>query len=405
MKDRCLFLMVMIFVLTSPAVLHSATFYVAKTGNDRHSCSQAQSISQPMLTIASGISCMKAGDTLVIEQGTYAEGIHDTLPAGTSASNRTKLVGLNGARWTLRPGNASQCYNGSGALYVNNKSYIEIADMILDGTNCTGGAALYWLNGASSDHILRDSELKNLANGTGLLFQGGHGSRHAVINVVSHHHGNDSFDHCFYPTGSDHVFDGVEGYNCSGHGMHFWHTKDGTNNRNIIKQSSFHNNGSWGIGIYRGSDNQVFRNTLVNNGIKITPSGGLRISAHATKAYNNTIYDHGQAGRCIRVESLADGSIVRNNLCLSNANNTISDAGTNTIATHNHSSTDGALVMDAPNGRFYPRVNSALIDAGTGIGLPSGISYVGSAPDQGALEFIGMPIGAPLAPVNLRVSP
>ncbi len=397
------------FISILPTVVHSETYYVAKAGTGNYGCAQAQSEFAPMPTIADGLACMNAGDTLVIKPGIYAEGINDTIPAGINTSNRTRIIGLNGARWTLRPNSSSQCFNNSGALYVNNKSFIEIADMILDGVNCTGGAALYWLNGTSSDHILRDSELKNLANGTGLLFQGAHGSRHTVRNVTSHHHGNDGLDHCFYPSGSDHLFDRVEGHNCAGHGMHLYHTSGSENNRNVISSSRFYSNGSYGIGIYRGSDNQVFGNILTNNGTTIVPSGGIRLSANATKTYNNTIYNHGQGGRCIRVESLADGSIIRNNLCLSNATNTISDAGTNTTESHNCLSTDGALVIDAANGWFGPRGNSALIDAGTAIGMPAGISYFGAAPDQGALEFAGAVSTparmAPAAPLNLRLAP
>jgi hypothetical protein len=79
------------------AVVYGATYYVAKTGSHLTSCSQAQSAAMPKLTIASGLACMKAGDTLIINPGTYVESIYNAIPSGTSTSNRTKIIGNNQA--------------------------------------------------------------------------------------------------------------------------------------------------------------------------------------------------------------------------------------------------------------------------------------------------------------------
>jgi Right handed beta helix region len=312
------------------ATAEGATYYVAKTGSNSRSCSQAQSASAPKLTIAAGLACVRAGDTLVISPGTYAEGINDTIPSGTSTSTRTRVIGLNGARWTLRPGSISQCFSKTAAIRVHSRKYVEIADVIVDGAVCTGPSALVIYSGASNNNVLRNSEVKGARYATGILFQGGTTSRITLSNVSSHDHGNDNYDHCFYPTGNDHVLENVTGYNCSGHGLHLFHNDDNKNNRNTIKSSKFYNNASWGIGIYQGSGNQVYSNTVTNNGRKYTHTGGIRLSADTTKLYSNTITNHVNAGYCIRIDRSAYGSTVHNNVCSGNWSDTTLNLGTNT---------------------------------------------------------------------------
>src|SRR5688572_3536371 len=74
----------------SAQVSESATYYVAKTGKDSHSCAQATSSVTPKLTIngsSGGLRCVKAGDTLLIKGGTYAEVFNPgTIPSGTSSA-------------------------------------------------------------------------------------------------------------------------------------------------------------------------------------------------------------------------------------------------------------------------------------------------------------------------------
>jgi Right handed beta helix region len=349
-KETCVMqaLVTFLFVI-APVLAHSTTYYVAKTGSDLTSCSQAQSISTPKLTINGGLSCMQGGDTLVIKAGTYGEGINNTIPAGSSTSNRTKVIGLKGERWTMRPDRASQCFNDGGALYIRNRSFIEIADMILDGTNCTGRSALFWSAGTSSHHVLRDSELKNMPNGSGLLFQAAQGSRHTVRNVVSHDHGNDHLHHCFYPSGNDHVFEHVEAYNCSGHGMHLYNTKAAKSNNNVIRWSYFHDNGSRGILIGSGNNNVAENNRVQNNGRR-TPAGAVTVGFHVTE--NNQVNDniiYSNNGECIVIRKGSINSKIRNNICWQNSRDSVRDQGdlsiiSNTRVINPLADTTGALM-------------------------------------------------------------
>src|SRR5262245_9930823 len=101
--------------LVVPLSAYGATYYVAKTGSDSYNCMQAQSIQTSKVTIAAGLACMAAGDTLMIKSGTYNEFItYNQLVSGTSDSNRTIIKAYPGDTVTLRPTGGT--VDGSGNL-------------------------------------------------------------------------------------------------------------------------------------------------------------------------------------------------------------------------------------------------------------------------------------------------
>ena len=85
--------LVAFLALMTPALTHGATYYVAKTGSDSKSCTQAQSASTPKLTIKAGLACLKGGDTLIIKAGTYNEGIPIKRSHLAQATAATRLYG------------------------------------------------------------------------------------------------------------------------------------------------------------------------------------------------------------------------------------------------------------------------------------------------------------------------
>ena len=66
-----LVLCILVVCATLPGAALGTTYYVSKSGNDGNSCAQAQSPSTPKLTFASGLTCLSAGDTLIVHAGTY----------------------------------------------------------------------------------------------------------------------------------------------------------------------------------------------------------------------------------------------------------------------------------------------------------------------------------------------
>ena len=86
MKRTWIILLIIIGV-ASTGVAESATYYVGKSGSNANLCGAAQSnaVTSRKLTIASGLTCLSPGDTLVIGNGTYAESLA-SVPNGSAGS-------------------------------------------------------------------------------------------------------------------------------------------------------------------------------------------------------------------------------------------------------------------------------------------------------------------------------
>lgn len=74
-------------LLLIPACSEASTYYVGKSGSDANSCATATSSAagSRKLTIASGLTCLAAGDTLTIGDGTYSETLQ-SIPNGSVGS-------------------------------------------------------------------------------------------------------------------------------------------------------------------------------------------------------------------------------------------------------------------------------------------------------------------------------
>jgi hypothetical protein len=366
------------------------TYYVAKTGSNSYSCTQAQSPTTAKLTIAAGRACLSAGDTLVIESGTYVENIPaNGIPSGSS-SGRTRIIGNTGAKWTIRV-NTGGCNNGSIITFYN-LAWVELSDVIVDATNCDHGILLA---DSSTDNYLHHLEVKNAgklanSNGSGITFDSGTNPlahRNRVSYVWIHDSGLDGLDHCTYVTGNDNIVEHSTLERCSGMGVHVYNSTANTNNRNKVRWNDVRNNGSFGIGIYQGDDNQVYGNLVTANGVRILGGGIRGRYTDRTKIYNNTIYLNN--GSCILIDDpSANDTEIKNNVCVDNSSNVMTSLGTGTVISNNRLTSDGTVFVDVATRNFFPRQGSVLIGTGTSVGLPSDFSFFGSAPDQGAFQLV-----------------
>jgi hypothetical protein len=114
MKKLLTLLVILLTLHTAPA--WATTYYVHPTsGSNGNSCTTAQSstANQAKQTIAAGIGCLAAGDTLRLHAGTYSDASISTattdIPNGSSANYNTATIieSYNGTVTWNFPGSAA----------------------------------------------------------------------------------------------------------------------------------------------------------------------------------------------------------------------------------------------------------------------------------------------------------
>ena len=90
--------LLLLFMLVFASTAEAASYYVAKQGADANTCTQAQSVSTPKLTMSSGASCLKPRDTLFVKAGLYAEQLSNVIPSGTSWTSPVTVATFLGTK-------------------------------------------------------------------------------------------------------------------------------------------------------------------------------------------------------------------------------------------------------------------------------------------------------------------
>src|SRR5437016_4908619 len=122
-------LLARVAVGASILLLHStgaaaATYYLATTGNNNNSCSAAQSSSTPKATFASMWSCLTAGDTLIVADGTYnQDAAAPSGKAGTASAYITIQAQNDGGAKITTP------------MFLKNNSYIAFIGLKFTGNS------------------------------------------------------------------------------------------------------------------------------------------------------------------------------------------------------------------------------------------------------------------------------
>jgi len=370
-----------ILLLNQPPVPPADEYFVSKAGSNSNSCTQAQTLATAKLTIAAGLTCLEAGDTLTIKAGTYTEGINNfAIPSGIDDSNHTIVKAATGETVIVN----GQTSSGVGTMIIYSRNFITIQGIIFDADNAAGhGVYIGRQNVASlpSTFIkMIDCEVKN-ANNSGIQIgynqDGPIDSRFTLTNVTIHDValGGTALSHALYITGQNNLVDGGEFYNAPGHGIHCYaHDVSGGNNGTIIRNVLAHDNGTSGIGVYDGTGMQVYNNIVyANSNASVTGAIRVGLRANSTAVYNNTSYSNG-SGYGIEVvtggSAIPVGTIIRNNIAYLNGGANIRNQGSGTLCSNNigaacgGSSTVNPLFVDAPNEDFHLAVNSPAVGAG-----------------------------------------
>jgi hypothetical protein len=154
-----------------------------------------------------------------------------------------------------------------------------------------------------------------------------------------------------------------------------------------VRNVRVYENGSTGLGLVWGSNNQAYNNVVYGNG------SGIHLSGVSARCYNNTVYNNRGAGLSIanadNGPSGTSNADVRNNIVYKNESGITDYAkGTGTVLANNFSDDPG--FVDAAASDFRLRNGSPAIDQGADLreqGVTTDIE--GSRRPQGKAFDIG----------------
>jgi parallel beta-helix repeat protein len=374
---------------------------VSQTGSDGNSCSLAADQFTARRTIRAGISCLVAGDTLVVKEGTYNEALNNPFSnTGTSWNNKITVKAESPGAVVVKPANADDAMR----FDVSSQKYIEFDGFKIDAVNVSVYGVRIW---GQAHHIrFRNSAILNAANqGVSILKDGGASpdfNEFIKVEVAytawnrtctgSSNGAKDGYCHGFYVSGSNNLLDGLLLHHNNGYGVQFYPQG---NRGNTIRNSVSHGNKGTGIASL-GNDNKVINNVVYNN-----DGGGLLITESNCLVYNNTVYNNSGGWGGMNLQG--SGHKIKNNIFFQNGVSGASLDSTNLNGTN-------PQFVDANNGNFRLQAGSPAIDRGSV--LPESNTAIdgtprpqGAAPDIGAYEFggSGADIIAPDPPQNVRV--
>jgi parallel beta-helix repeat protein len=409
MKHNLLLLLVFLAVVSAWGVYspstHAAgnTYYVATSGSNSHSCSQAQNRATPKRTIKEGMACMSGGETLMIKGGTYAECLTTSDFKSGTAQARTVIKRHGTDQVTLKP-HAGQCHHV--ILIHGERKYVTLDGINIDGSNMRG-------NNMKFEPVSRKRDSPYAHRSEDYFLE--QASFIHVLNAKLSHAGNCGIQ----GRANNSLFRNLEIYGTRTHCYGYYFNGHGT----IIENNNIHHNANGGMQIYaqggdetitkqmhirnnwvhdncthmqtgciggillaNGLDNYIYNNIVVNNG-----KTGIRLysATRSIRIYNNTIVNHNIG---IHLHNKI-GHIVRNNILYQNRTPM---AGTNSSMTISNNLTTNPSFANASGGGYHLQSGSPAIDKGMTLSeVPCDANGnkrpAGSAYDIGAYEYGASP--------------
>ena len=293
-------------VLALAGSAHARTYFVAPGGGGS-ACTKAQ----PCGAMATALGKMRAGDTLYLRGGTYAQTLRPTDyggASGTSYSNAITIAGYPGETAIV-----------TGVVDFNTTSGLHhwiLKDFTLDGTaqaqaNGTSGA---FYAGASVHHVRLDNMTVRREPGgwPGQAISGECNACEVINSRIS------GWEYGFYIRGTNWLIHNNEIYGNEGYGVHIYDSGSSRVSGNKVSQNRVHDNGltlahgtnSAGILLSSGSDNRATGNTVWGQGHAIA---GIQLGRGVNQVTGNTIYS--PQAPCIDEGPGSSGSTVQGNTC------------------------------------------------------------------------------------------
>lgn len=382
-------ILTLLFIMWAHTVSAATTYYVATTGSDSNTCTQAQSISTPKQTIEAGITCLadNSGDTLIVRDGTYNEVItprpgSGRLPHGSNMSNIVTIKSENRYGAVIQGLVIQLNFDGSAPSYTTYDGFTirpcngctTVARVAGDMVNTITYVTLQNNDMGNPNHYTAG----NLAHIISISLYTD--NVHVINNLI-----HDAWqDHAFDPTttsaygcycnGKHMLFDGNTFYDNTGYALNLYQSNADVSDV-IVRNNVFYNNGfnDWvravtlGVIAAQGGNNQFYNNVFYNN---TTFGSGPAIdisNAGNNQVYNNTFYNNPSAA-AIKIQTT--NNMVKNNLLVANGNsNQIQDisGGSNTITSNLSTASPG--FVSAGTGDFHLNAGSPAIDTGATLTL------------------------------------
>jgi hypothetical protein len=176
---------------------NAAVYYVAPNGSDSNVGSEVS----PFRTIQRAADIVRAGDTVIVEDGTYIDSNSDNklLYINTAGSSGNPITFRAANKWEAKLDGRDGTTN-YGVYFGNNASYIIVEGFEIYGTNYGG----FWSNGTGHHLTIVGNNIhhhgKNLppedANGATGVYLGNNGPSSGYVTIDSnsiHHIGRDGW--------------------------------------------------------------------------------------------------------------------------------------------------------------------------------------------------------------------
>ncbi len=328
-------------------------------------------------TINGGMGDTASQDILEIRAGTYDEGIDDDVfvAGGGTWATATIYRAYLGENVILKPSVATNCAGGND----NRLIWFDTNWIIMDGITADANDLCIQTIIFDNDQTGADCHHNRFINGTIIngravgvkaLFESiaerTECHHNEVVNNLIDDNGETGFDHGLYISTDNNIISGNTISNNFDQGIQVFHDGEDSAFDNQVFDNIIFGNGGYGIITGSGDNNLIYNNVIYDNGFNET-NGCIfvRFGGDNNRIYNNTCVDN--TTFCVDVFSGMTGTIVQNNLCFMNGNNSIEDEGTGSVINNNNFPSVSTEFVDYALDDFRPVSGASCKDQGVNL--------------------------------------
>jgi parallel beta-helix repeat protein len=378
-----------------PAERVPATYFVSRDGSDNFSAGQSQDRATPWQTIQRAVDAARAGDTIVVADGTYREEIFLRHSGNAGEEIILKAENQEGVRLL-------------GFIHGRDVSHITVDGFDITNSNeevITQGIVFYESHHVTvSNNLVRDSFGGGIAfnQSDSILIEGNttHGNAflepdaHSGISVYQPQRregAEGEYGVIIRNNISYNNFNLIPNQNCcgrptDGNGIVLddyqnSQNRNGTSNgvsydrRTLVENNIVHSNGGHGIHVFRSHLIDIRNNTSVNNVLNLRSGAQINVSSSRDVNVFNNIASAGPGENAVRASNTSRVTLQYNlvdgpRIGFSNDSTNFFNADPNFVS-----------------GTFEPRANSVAIDGGRAIDDPFSVDVLGQDRVVGRIDI------------------